>query len=162
LRVSAKILSPYRDFSPASAVPTQHPLCENINIIAKSPRGNQARRNAITVRTKLRRLKRRQDGISTEALGRAAQAGASVVLPQSVAKSAVLSQLVTDCAEVEGVFWRNATRRQKRRKRPDFDAPPFCREARRHWQNVKGRKIDVATGFFAGALPRIRGKASEP
>jgi hypothetical protein len=38
----------------------------------------------------------------------------------------------------------------------------FCREARRHRQNVKGRKIDVATGFFAGALPRIRGKASEP
>ena len=29
-------------------------------------------------------------------------------------------------------------------------------------QNVKDREIDVATGFFAGALPRIRGKASEP
>ena len=61
-----------------------------------------------------------------------------------------------------GVFRRNAKRRQKRRKRPDFDASPFCREARRHWQNVKDREIDVATGFFAGALPRIRGKASEP
>ncbi len=47
-------------------------------------------------------------------------------------------------------------------KRPDFDASPFCREARRHWQNVKDREIDVATGFFSGALPRIRGKASEP
>ena len=53
-------------------------------------------------------------------------------------------------------------RRRKRRGRPDFDAPPFCREARRHGQNVKGRKIDVATVFFAGALPRIRGKASKP
>ena len=61
-----------------------------------------------------------------------------------------------------GVFRRHAKRRRKRRKRPDFDAPPFCREARRQGQNVKGRKIDVATGFFAGALPRIRGKASEP
>ena len=28
-----------------------------------------------------------------------------------------------------GVFRRNAKRRRKRRKRPDFDAPPFCREA---------------------------------
>ena len=27
---------------------------------------------------------------------------------------------------------------------------------------VKGRKIDVATGFFTGVLPRIRGKTSEP
>jgi len=27
---------------------------------------------------------------------------------------------------------------------------------------VKDREIDVATGFFAGALPRIRGNASEP
>ena len=35
------------------------------------------------VRTKLQQLKRHQDGISTEALGRAAQAGASVALPQS-------------------------------------------------------------------------------
>ena len=86
-------------------------------------------------------------------------------------------------ADTKGVFRRHATRRnrrlsvaravheptrseregeRKRRKRPDFDAPPFCREARRHGQNVKGRKIDVATGFFAGALTRIRGKASEP
>ena len=65
-------------------------------------------------------------------------------------------------AGAEGVFRRNAKRRGKRRKRPDFDASSFCREARRHWQNVKDREIDVATGFFAGALPRIRGKASEP
>ena len=86
-------------------------------------------------------------------------------------------------ADAEGVFRRHARtrrlsvaravheptrsesegeRRRKRRKRPDFDAPPFCREARRHGQNVKGRKIDVATGFFAGGLTRIRGKASEP
>ena len=45
LRVSAKILSPYRDFSPVSAIPARHPLCENINIIAKSPRRNQVWRN---------------------------------------------------------------------------------------------------------------------
>ena len=97
-------------------------------------------------------FERRQDGISTEAVGRAAQAGASVAL----------SQLAMVCADAVGVFRRHAKRRGKRRKRPDFDAPPFCREARRHGQNVKGRKIDVATGFFTGVLPRIRGKTSEP
>ena len=32
-------------------------------------------------------------------------------------------------AGAEGVFRRNATRRRKRRKRPDFDASSFCREA---------------------------------
>ena len=45
LRVSAKILSPYRDFSPASAIPAQHPLCENINIIAKISAANLPRKN---------------------------------------------------------------------------------------------------------------------
>ena len=74
----------------------------------------------------------------------------------------VLSQLIADCAETAGVFRRHAKRRGKRRKRPDFDASSFCREARRHGQNVKDREIDVATGFFAEALPRIRGNASEP
>ena len=93
-----RTMTPRRVRSARSAAPTIGKLpfaSRDVGIIAKTPRQNQARRNEITARTKLQQLKRRQDGISTEAVGRAAQAGASVVLPQSVA----------DCREIKAA-WR--------------------------------------------------------